>query len=161
MKNMTVTALLLLLCSCDRVAKPKQPEEPSPFPTPTASELFELQSKCTALGEKVLQNSMIGNALTQEQVSRYNPKDNRCYVKLSVSTADLTTPRERFLRHDYLDDGQSGEMLAYSYDDGSKKSCMVFDSSLKKLMQEKKQSQFDCDAISELIDSFVETDRRL
>jgi hypothetical protein len=37
---------------------------------------------------------------------------------------------------------------------------MVFDSSLQKLMQEKKQSDTDAEAISDLIDSFVATDRR-
>jgi hypothetical protein len=44
---------------------------------------------------------------------------------------------------------------------GEKKNGMVLDSSLLKLMQEKKQSNTDADAIGELIDGFVATDRRL
>ena len=112
------------------------------------------------MGEKVLQNNIIGSALTQEQVSHYNPKDNRCYVRLTVSTGDLTTPREKYIQDTYLEDGQSGEMLADTFVKGETKSGMVFDSSLKKIMQEKKQSNTDFDAISDLIDSFVATDRR-
>lgn len=158
MKGLTVIALLLL-CSCGP-SKQKQPEEASPYRAPSATELFDLQSKCTAMGVKILEENSIGNALTQEQVSHYNPKDNRCYVKLSVSTADLTTPRENYVEDDYLEDGQSGEILADTFVKGQKKSGMVFDSSLQKLMQEKKQSDTDADAISDLIDSFVATERR-
>jgi hypothetical protein len=161
MKRLTVTALLLLLCSCDRLSKSKQPEPAaSLFRAPTATELFDLQSKCSAMGEKILQDNIIGNALTQEQISHYNPKDNRCYVKLSVSTADLTKPREDTREDDYLEDGQTNEMLANWTRRGETKSGMVFDSNLQKLMQEKKQSDTDAEAISDLIDSFVATDRR-
>jgi hypothetical protein len=77
------------------------------------------------MGEKALQNNFIGNALTQEQVSHYNPKDNRCYVKLSVHTADLTTPRENYIEYDYLYDGQSNEMLADTIQKGEKHSGLV------------------------------------
>ena len=160
MNRLTITASLLLLCSCDRLPKPNQPEAGSTFRAPSATELFDLQSKCSAMGEKVLQNNFIGNALTQEQVSHYNPKDNRCYVKLSVHTADLTTPRDKYIEDNYLEDGQSGEILADTFVKAEKKSGMVFDSSLRKLMQEKKQADTDTDAISDLIDSFVATDRR-
>jgi hypothetical protein len=80
MKRLTVIALLLL-CSCDRLSKQKRPEATaSPYCVPSATELFDLQSKCTAMGEKVLQENLVGTALTKEQVSHYNPKDNRCYV---------------------------------------------------------------------------------
>jgi hypothetical protein len=148
-------------CSCDRLSKPTQPVEPPPlFRTPSATELFDLQSKCTAMGEKVMEGNVIGNALTQEQVSHYNPKDNRCYVKLDVHTANLTTPREDYMDSDYLYDGQSREMLAYISTRGDKRVGRIWDSGLLKLMQEKKQSDTDVDAISDLIDSFAATDRR-
>ncbi len=107
-----------------------------------------------------MENNLIGNALTQEQVSHYNPKDNRCYVKLIVHTQDLTTPRKNYIEDDYLEDGQSGEMLADTFFKDEKKSGIVFDSSLQKLMRDKKQSDTDADAISDLIDSFVATERR-
>jgi hypothetical protein len=161
MKRLTVTVLLLLLCSCERLSKQKQPEAAAqPYRAPTAMELFDLQSKCTAMGENIMRESTIGNALTQEHVSHYNPKDNRCYVKLSISSADLRTPRENYENNDYLYDGQSKEMLAYVTRKGEKKNGMVLDSSLVKLMQEKKQPNTEPDYISDLIDSFVTTERR-
>jgi len=55
---------------------------------------------------------VIGSALTQEQVSRYNPVTNRCYVRLAVHAINL----DDWDKHDnstYLEDGQTGELLAY------------------------------------------------
>ena len=159
MKSLLVTTVLLLsLCSCNMTPKPK-PEAAS-FRTPSATELFDLQSKCTAMGKKIMEDNIIGNALTQEQVSHYNPKDNRCYVKLTVSTADLTTPRDKYRQDDYLEDGQTNEMLASVTHNGDSKSAMVFDSSLQKLMHDKNQSSTDFDAVSDLMDSFVTTERK-
>lgn len=68
-----------------------------------------------------MRENIIGPALTQEQVTHYNPKDNRCYVRLYVHTADLTTPRDHFESDGYLYDGQSNEMLAYVMQHGRKK----------------------------------------
>jgi hypothetical protein len=165
MKRLIVTALLLSLCSCrpskhDQPEQRQQPEATSPLRAPSATELFDLQSKCTVLGEKILRDNIIGDALTQEQVSHYNPKDNRCYVRLDVHTADLTTSRENYTEDEYLEDGQTDEMLAYVTQKGEKRSGMVFDSSLLGLLKEKQQSDTDPDAINDLIDSFVSTDRR-
>jgi len=112
------------------------------------------------MGNKIMEDNIIGNALTQEQVSHYNPKDNRCYVKLTVSTADLTTPRDKYRQDDYLEDGQTNEMLASVTHDGDSKSGIVFDSSLQKLMHDKNQSSTDFDAVSDLMDSFVTTERK-
>jgi hypothetical protein len=61
---------------------------------------------------------------------------------------------------EYLYDGQSREMLAYISTKGDKRVGRIWDSGLLKLMQEKKQSDTDVDAISDLIDSFAATDRR-
>lgn len=160
MKRLTITTLLLSLCACDTASKPKQPEAAPSYRVPSATELFDLQSKCTAMGEKVLEGNFIGNALTQDQVSHYNPKDNRCYVRLTVSTADLTTPRENYMEDVYLEDGQSGELLAHIFVKGEKMGGMIHDSDLLKIMQEKKQSNTDFYAISDLIDSFVASERK-
>lgn len=162
-KSLTATTLLLLLCSCGPPTQrqpqaQQQTEEPAPFRAPSASELFDLQSKCTAMGEKLMKDNFIGDTLTQDQVSHYNPKDNRCYVKLTVSPADST--RQDIGWNYYLYDGQSKETLAYAIYKGETKTGMVNDSSLLKIMQKKKQSETDAAAISELIDSFVTTDRR-
>ncbi|MDR3714374.1 MAG: hypothetical protein P4L51_16280 [Puia sp.] len=165
MKSMLATVLLLSLCSCDMLPKQKQAEQkqaeaaPS-FRPPSATELFDLQSKCTAMGDKILEENVIGNALTHDQVSHYNPKDNRCYVKLTVQTGDLSTPRDKYIEDDSLYDGQSKEMLAFVNHKGNSKSGMVFDTSLQKIMEDKKQADLDYDAIDDLMNSFVATDRK-
>ena len=151
-----LTLLVLFLCACDRASKQAAPvAAAATFASPTASEQFDLQSKCSGMGEKTMDDNVIGNALREEQVSHYNPKDNHCYVKLEVSTADLSTPREKFTRDSFLYDGQTKELLAYLYDNGGKKSAEVFDTSLSKVMDERKQSAFDYDKVSDLIDSLV------
>ncbi len=75
---------------------------------PTAAEVFRLRSECAVLGQKILDNNVIGSALTQSQVSHYNPATNRCYVQLTVQSANLSG--DYF--SNYLFDGQTGEMLA-------------------------------------------------
>ena len=81
-------------------------------------------------------------------------------MKLTVSTANLSTPHEQYQQQDTLFDGQSKETLAFVNYKGDRKSGIVFDSSLTKLLEEKKQSSTDYQPIAELIDSFVETDRK-
>lgn len=70
----------------------------------------------------------MGIALTQDVVSHYDPETNRCYVQLTVTTADLSKPQDYF--GTYLYDGQTGEMLAWARNEHEKKSGMVFDGSL-------------------------------
>ena len=82
------------------------------FQLPTATEVFHLRSECASLGEKILENNHVGSALTQSQTSHYDPQTNRCYVELTVQTADLVTPVGDWLNHRYLYDGQTGELLA-------------------------------------------------
>jgi hypothetical protein len=91
---------------------------------PTAKELFELRSKCVALGEKILKNNVVGSALTQSQVSHYDTKTGRCYVELTVQNADLSKPMTIYSR--YLIDGQTEEQLAFTKIKDGKKSGMVF-----------------------------------
>jgi len=57
-----------------------------------------------------MKNTVIGDALKKDQLSRYDPKTNRCYVQLTVWNADLTKGDENFQR--YLFDGQTGQVLA-------------------------------------------------
>lgn len=81
------------------------------FVPPTAEEAYRLQDDCTHRGEKILRENLIGIALTQEQVSRYNATTNRCYVRLEVHALKP----DEFEKYDfstYLFDGQTGEMLA-------------------------------------------------
>jgi hypothetical protein len=77
---------------------------------PTTAEIFALRSKCAELGERILAGNIIGSALTQSQVSHYNPATNRCYVELDVHMADLDKFDEYNTRNVF--DGQTGELLA-------------------------------------------------
>ena len=95
------------------------------FLPPTATEIFDLRSKCAALGRKMLDQNVIGPALTQTQISRYQPLTNRCYVELNAQTADMTKRMTYF--HTVLYDGQTGEMLASMKIVNGQKSGMVFD----------------------------------
>src|SRR5436309_9549587 len=91
----------------------------APTPTPrlvallTASKVFNLRSKCAELGDKILENNVIGSALTQEVKSRYNPETNRWYVEVDVHAADLSKWDEHPISR-YLFDGQTKDMLASS-----------------------------------------------
>lgn len=90
-------------------------EKPKPTPTfvpPTAEEAYRLQDDCTRRGDVILRNNVIGSALTQEVVARYNGTTNRCYVKLEVHAADLSKMSDMDYST-YLEDGQTKEMLAW------------------------------------------------
>jgi len=154
-KAITFTSLLLL-CGCQKEAEPKQ-NHISEFRPPTAVEAFDLQSKCDALGRKILEDNPIGSALAQEETSHYNPADNHCYVLLHVYTADLTTPRENSMSDEFLKDGQSGELLATRYFKGTQGSAMVFDESLKKMVKD--PSLPSPDEVGDLMDKFMSTNR--
>lgn len=95
------------------------------FQLPTATEVFQLRSACAALGQKILENNFVGTALSQDQVSHYNPRTNRCFVDVTVQTADITKPMEYFSR--YLFDGQTKQMLAFARIEKGKKVGMVYD----------------------------------
>jgi hypothetical protein len=94
---------------------------------PTATEVFNLRSKCAALGDRLLEETTIGIALTKSQVSHYEPRTNRCYVELTIQTADLSKPIDQHYHHRVLYDGQTKEMLASAQIERGKKSGMVFD----------------------------------
>jgi len=111
MKTILLFAIAVAFAGCQKPStlKPATTDEAA-FKRPTATEVFNLRSKCAEFGEKVLNGNSIGPALTQEQVSHYDPKTNRCYVELWVHMADLTKFQDYEAR--YVFDGQTGEMLA-------------------------------------------------
>ena len=114
-----------ILMSC-RGQKPSD-ESSALYKMPTASEVFDLRSKCAALGQKIMQDNIIGPALAQDVVTHYNPRTNRCYVKLEVYSAYLSTPRDKLIDDLYLFDGQTNEVLARASADGSQKSAYIAD----------------------------------
>lgn len=150
-------SMVFVLYSCQQ---PKTPADSHPATNrlPSATELFDLRSKCAAFGEKILEENIIERVLTQEQVSRYNPETNRCYVKLSVSTADLSTPQENFVRDEYLYDGQTKELLASAYWKGNTKSAVILSDSLKKFVHDSVLPTYA--ETDDLIDKFVAEDRK-
>jgi len=112
-KVVVVLFTLVFLCSCkDRKNTADIPPPVRTNQIPTATEVFQMRSECASLGQKILNKNIVGIALTQSQLSNYNPKTNRCYVELTVQTADLSKEPEVMSR--YLYDGQTEEMLAYT-----------------------------------------------
>jgi hypothetical protein len=117
---LTVVSLLVVVVSCTAekatpapvtpalVAKPNVPS----FVPPTAEQAYRLQDDCSRRGEAILRDNAIGSALTQEEVSRYNPTTNRCYVRLEVH-GKVLSEWEKYDHDTYLEDGQTGELLAF------------------------------------------------
>jgi hypothetical protein len=117
-KSIQVGLLVLIWVSTPVAAQQRS------FQLPTATEIFNLRSKCAALGEKILEETVVGTALYQSQVSHYEPQTNRCYVELTVQTAD---PSKLIYLHRVLYDGQTKEMLASAKIEKGTKSGIVFD----------------------------------
>jgi hypothetical protein len=105
--------LLCLLALGVLKSAPSAFTEERTFQLPTATEVFQLRSACAVLGQKILDENVVGSALTQEQLAHYNSRTNRCYVELVVHAADLTKYHQSPYRR-YLFDGQTREMLAAS-----------------------------------------------
>lgn len=148
MRRLVVLASLLLV-SAAAMAQERA------YQLPTATEVFRLRSACTELAEKILEGSLIGPALSQEQISNYNPGTNRCYVELTVHAANLSEyDKHAFGR--FLYDGQTKEMLATGQINHGKKSGMVFD----KQHHTTDLENAGWDDASEYIDEMMTDDRK-
>ena len=105
--------VLLFFCGCQKSSSPNSPVNVNAAPSlrsPTASEIFDLRSKCAELGEKIMKNKVLGDNVQKDELSHYEPKTNRCYVRLTVWNANLSKGDEDFQQ--YLFDGQTGQVLA-------------------------------------------------
>ena len=91
------------------------------FQPPTATELFNLRSRCAALGDKFLEELFVGSAITKSITSRYDPRTNHCYGDLVARTV---ADGSYFNRGLY--DLQTGELLAFAQIEKGKKVGMVF-----------------------------------
>jgi hypothetical protein len=96
---------------------------------PTATEVFNLRSKCAELAQKILANNVVGSALTKDIVSHYDPQTNRCYAELDVNSADLRRFSEYYSRTVF--DGQTGEILVSANNQNGHKTAYVKDGGLK------------------------------
>jgi hypothetical protein len=102
---------LAALCSCDRNQDKTGPKSLQP---PTATEVFNLRSKCAELARRAIDDSGEINPYApyhtslylrdRTLVSRYDSGSNRCYV--------LIEGKDWGLKSRYLFDGQTDELLA-------------------------------------------------
>ena len=95
---------------------------------PTATELFNLRGRCAELGEMMMAENVVGSALTQSQVSRYDPRSGRCFVELTTQNVDWSKPL--YLSRT-LFDGQTKELLAASGVRGPDRWGSIFDRGYK------------------------------
>ncbi len=122
-----LTCMLVSATGCETRTAQSAAPTPTPrlFAVPTASEVFNLRSKCAELGDKILESNFVGSALTQEVLSHYNPETNRCYVELDVHAADLSQ-YEQHPYSRYLYDGQTKDLLVSATNDKGKKTGHIF-----------------------------------
>jgi hypothetical protein len=117
------------MLSCSHLPAQAEAATKSVANPPTATEIFNLRSKCAELGQKIMENNNIGVALTQDVVTHYDPVTNRCYAELDVNMADLSKFDEYNSRTLY--DGQTAEMLAHIQNKKGQKTAYVKDGGLK------------------------------
>lgn len=110
MRLFALSVLLLFFSGCQKSSTPNSPVDAPSFRAPTATEVFDLRSKCAELGEKIMKNTIAGDELKKDQLSHYEPKTNRCYVQLTIWNANPAKRDEHFQQ--YLFDGQTRQVLA-------------------------------------------------
>lgn len=119
--------VLALTVACGRKLDDGQtPVAPKPEALPyrqaSASEVFNLRTRCAEIAEKMVNDDAHGAAVSITGTSHYNPKTNRCYVLLDSSGVDDPVK----LNHQYLFDGQTKDMLAFSGTANGKQTGTVF-----------------------------------
>lgn len=132
MRNLIIAAAVLTLAACHQevpcVAQPTAQQPTPTFQPPTATEAFHLRSECAKLGQEILAGNMVGAALTQDVTANYDARDNRCYVDLTVMTADMNVPQDSpaFVHSRSLYDGQTRELLAEAHIKNGQKAGIVY-----------------------------------
>jgi hypothetical protein len=106
MKKVLLLAVILAGCTKPSVQVPQEPQRYSKLPT--ATEVFNLRTKCAKLGEELDEAMLHGPAVSRETVSNYNSKSNRCYVTLNDTSGKPSHWHTLF----GLYDGQTRELLA-------------------------------------------------
>jgi hypothetical protein len=107
-------AVLLAVAGCDN----RNATSPRQFIPPTATEVFNLRSKCAELAERfevTLDEAKLPVVPPVSAVSHYHPRSNRCYVK--TETTAFNQKSEPVTHHLQLFDGQTRELLAAVTDD--------------------------------------------
>jgi hypothetical protein len=122
--SLTIAILAFVFSGGLRLLQPAEQGRLSQALRPTATEVFNLRSECAKLGEKLHEANIIGPALRDDALSHYDPNTNRCYIEITVHTADLNA--ENPYNATYLYDGQTGELLATLTNKKGQKSGMVY-----------------------------------
>jgi hypothetical protein len=111
MKNILLIATILL-AGCQSQPKPAALAPESYSKLPTATEVFNLRTKCTQLAQQLDESLPYGASWRRQTVSNYSAKSNRCYVELYDSADSI----QEYTRDLY--DGQTRDLLAYTKTDG-------------------------------------------
>lgn len=113
--NKTIAASLavaIALTGCGK-SQSKPAAEPQRYSKlPTATEIFNLRTKCAQLAQQLDQRLPYGANWVRVTSSNYNASNNRCYVTLT----DMNEKSGAVSNNLY--DGQTGELLAYAKHDG-------------------------------------------
>ena len=134
-----VIGLLLFCWSAAAYAQPS-------FQPPTATELFNLRSRCAALGDKFLDGFFVTSGLTKSITSRYDPRTNHCYGELVIQNGS-----HEFYYDRTLYDLQTEELLASATINKGKKVGLGGSGELR--------GDLGFSAASEYIDKIIKEDR--
>jgi hypothetical protein len=123
----------------------------------SATEIFDLRSRCAELAQKLLDGGVHGPSVQAGQKSSYSPANNRCYVELDFSTADASSPEHQSTR--YLYDGQTKQVLAWyrvdrDGDNAEKTNCSISDNTSMWV-----PDSTDCEAVNAKITEMMADDR--
>lgn len=93
---------------------------------PTATEAFNLRIRCKEMADKKSENFYLGpvqEILFSAWSSKYDPKNNRCYIRIDVHRRSASFDIE----HHQVYDAQTDDLLATADIQNGKKHGMVFD----------------------------------
>lgn len=136
---MRIACVLMLLALCGCKPAPPAGRVVISFPNGlTASEIFDLQSKCAELADK--QSKVIGLVpveLTSEVTPDYNPDTNRCYAEVVTTKNFSYHSNSKEPVHDYyrtiaLYDAQTKHQLLFMSDESDNPGL----AEVRKLMQD-------------------------
>ena len=117
LKLALLCSVFVLLLDCQKQQSPTAGSSEPGFTKPTATEVFDLRTKCAELGDKILKLNPVDPSLTREQYSHYDVNTNRCNIDLFVSNGfvrnnDWGNVKWPDYASETVFDGQSREMLA-------------------------------------------------
>jgi hypothetical protein len=111
-------AAAITLSTCGKLQERIASEPARQQKLPTATEVFNLRTKCAELGRQLdAKQSYDSSDTYRETLSNYSIKTNRCYVTLTDSSTLSAVRRTHKRIHDVdLYDGQTWELLATTSD---------------------------------------------